>query len=137
MKNNLVLIVALLSIIVAIASCKKDAQLSSSPTLVIWTPTQAQNFAAGSSIHITGTATASGTDDAHLLHEMSITVTRVSDGSQVWLADISTHDEQSHAIDTSFVLPRPSVRDSFVLEAVVVNHLLNNATQKIGFTVNP
>jgi hypothetical protein len=61
----------------------------------------------------------------------------VSDGSQVWLADISTHDEQSHAIDTSFVLPRPSVRDSFVLEAVVVNHLLNNATQKIGFTVNP
>ena len=137
MKNKIIIIISVLTIILALASCKKTPTVSAYPSLTLTSPTQGQNFASGATVHIMGTATASATDDAHLLHEMSITITRVSDHSQVWLADISTHDEESHMIDTSFALPHPSVRDSFVVEAVVVNHLLNQASQKIGFTVNP
>src|ERR1700759_514462 len=115
MKNKLAILITIFPILILVASCSKTA-LTGSPSLAIWTPAPAQNFAGGGSVHITGTANASGTDDAHLLHELSITVTKASDHSQVWTADISVHEEQSHAIDTSFVLPHPSVRDSFVLE---------------------
>ncbi|MCW3124859.1 MAG: hypothetical protein JWO03_517 [Bacteroidetes bacterium] len=137
MKNEQPIFIALFSVLILLASCSKTSVTDAPPVLAITSPSAAQNFAAGSSVHITGTATASGTDDAHLLHELSITVTRASDHMQVWIADISVHEEQSHMIDTSFALPHPSVRDSLVLEAVVVNHLLNKATQKIGFIVNP
>ncbi len=121
----------------AFTACKKKTTISDYPSLSITSPTSGQNFAAGSALHITGTATASGTDDAHLLHELSITVTRTSDHTQVWMADFSVHDYESYAIDTTFTLPSPSAKDSLVLEAEVVNHLTNSATQTVGFTVNP
>jgi hypothetical protein len=137
MKSKLIAFISVLCIMVVIASCSKGLFGSLYPSLVITSPVQAQNYASGARVHITGTATASGTDDAHLLHELSITVTKVSDGSQVWMSDISVHNDQSFTIDTSFTLPYPSVRDSFVVKAQVVNHMLNTASQDIGFTVNP
>ena len=137
MKSKLIAFMIVLCIVLVTASCSKGLFGSLYPSLVITSPMQAQNYASGAAMHITGTATASASDDAHLLHELSLTVTKVSDGSQVWMSDISVHDDRSYTIDTSFVLPHPSVRDSFVLKAQVVNHLLNTASQKIGFTVNP
>ena len=134
MKNTLLFVLVLSAL--AITSCKKPAT-NDSPSITLTSPTAGQSFASGATIHIMGTATASGTDDAHLLHELSVTVTRPSTGAQVWMADISVHDEESHTIDTSFVLPTPSAKDSLVVEALVVNHLLKSATQKVGITVNP
>ncbi|MBS1623880.1 MAG: hypothetical protein JSS76_02170 [Bacteroidetes bacterium] len=134
MKHTLLYL--FLIIVVILASCKKKATISDYPSLIITSPTSGQSFAGGTVLHITGTATASGTDDAHLLHELYVTVKNASD-STLWLADLSVHDDETYAIDTSFTLPTPSAKDSLILEAEVVNHLLNNATQKVGFNVNP
>lgn len=135
MKYSFLFAIALYSF--TLISCKKKTTVSDYPSLTITSPTSGQSLAGGSTLHIMGTATASGTDDAHLLHELSITLTRASDGTQIWMADFSVHDLESYTIDTSFVLPTPSVRDSLVLDAEVVNHLTNSASQKVGFTVNP
>ncbi len=53
------------------------------------------------------------------------------------MADFSVHDLESYTIDTSFTLPTPSAQQELELEAEVVNHLTNSATQKVDFTVNP
>lgn len=133
MKNTLLF--ALVFCAFALASCKKNTSVNDNPSLTITSPTSGQNFTGGSAVHITGTATASGTDDAHLLHELSITVKRASDNTQVWMADFSVHDLQSYTIDTSFTLP--SAQEALTLQAVVVNHLTHNATRTVDFTVHP
>lgn len=135
MKYSL-LIVLVLSVL-ATSSCKKKTTISDYPSITITSPTAGQSYAGGATVHIMGTATASGTDDAHLLHELSITVKPHSGGSTIWMADFSVHDMESYTIDTSFALPAASAQQELELEAEVVNHLTKSATQKVDFTVNP
>lgn len=135
MKHTLLFALALTAL--TITSCKKKSTVSDYPSLTITSPTSGQSFAGGSTVHIMGTATASGTDDAHLLHELSITVKQHSGGSTIWMADFSVHDLESYTIDTSFTLPAASAQQELELEAEVVNHLTNSASQKVDFIVHP
>lgn len=135
MKQTLLFVLALSAL--TIASCNKKSTVSDYPSITISSPTAGQSFANGSNIHITGTATASGSDDAHLLHELSLKVKEHSGGNTIWMADFSVHDLESYSIDTSFTLPTASAQQELELEAEVVNHLTNSATQKVDFTVHP
>ncbi len=135
MKN--ILFSAFVLSVFALASCTKKNTVSDYPSLTITSPTTGQSFTGGTTIHVMGTATASGTDDAHLLHELSLKVKEHSGGNTIWMADFSVHDLESFTIDTSFTLPTPSAQQELELEAEVVNHLTKSTDKTVSFTVHP
>ena len=133
---NLSLILLLLFAI-TINSCKKDSTNSDYPTLSMTAPTSSTMPSSGQMIHIAGTATASGTDDAHLLHELSFTVKKQSDNSIYWQAVVSVHDLQTYTIDTMFAAPTVAANTDYVLYDSLVNHLEKYATDQVTFSVIP
>jgi hypothetical protein len=117
-------------------SCKKDAQIPPNPYLTITAPTGWQTVTGGSSVRITGTATASGSDDIHLLHELSLSVRKKSSNAEIWRADFNVHDLASYVIDTTFTAPAATT-DSLILTAALANHVPNTTTQTVTFAVRP
>jgi hypothetical protein len=62
--KNLILAIFAIALIESITSCKKTEDTVDAPFVTIWTPTVAQNFVAGDTIHFTGNA-----GDSEDLHE--------------------------------------------------------------------
>jgi len=137
-KINLLITLLLAVAVLNFFSCKKSDPVtdnSGAPTLSITSP--AQGAVLDSVVHITGVAQAPSTDDAHLLHELSLTVKKASDNTIVWTSIISVHDDYTYNIDTSLIIPRAGVSVNYVLNAQVVNHIIKYGTQNVNFTINP
>ncbi len=120
-------------LMLAAACKKKETTISDYPSLTITAPAATGGmYNTGDTIHIMGTATASGTDDAHLLHELSLTMKNTANNAVVWTAVIGVHDLETYTINTTVIAPAAG---NYALYDSVVNHLEKYATQTQTFMV--
>jgi hypothetical protein len=136
MKNiNSCALIALIINLLAINACsKKDITASDYPTLTITSPAQGESFIGGRNVRIAGSATVSQTDDAHLLHEIAVTVKSLPDSTTVFTAVYNAHDMRSLNIDTVFA-PAVTATTNMVVTAQAENHLLKVTSQSVNFTL--
>lgn len=139
MKTKIFSLTIVAAVLMLSSSCnKKETPISDYPSLTITSPAASgAMYYSGNAIHITGTANASATDDAHLLHELSLTVKNTSNNAVVWKAVIRVHDLQSYTIDTSFIAPVVTADVDMVLYDSLVNHLEKYAVKSQTFMVMP
>lgn len=135
-KNNFsIAILATALVIFTFSSCKKESTVSDYPTISITMPTSGQMIMNNGAVHIMGTATASGTDDTHLLHEVAVEVRTLPDSTVIFSHVWSTHDYATFSIDTSF-LPNVTQDQDMVLIAQSENHVPKTTTVFVPFMVH-
>lgn len=135
-KNNFsIAILATALLLFIVSSCKKESTVSDYPGITISMPTTDQMIMNNGAVHIMGTATASGTDDTHLLHEVSVEVRTLPDSTVIFRHVWSTHDYETFAIDTSF-LPNVTQDRDMVLVAQSENHVPKTTTVFVPFMVH-
>lgn len=136
MKNQLTGLVATIIFLFSIAACTKE-KISHFPELTITSPSANAMFSSGDTIRITGTAAASDTDDAHLLHDVMVAVKWAADSSVLFSAHYSTHEMEEFDFDTFFVTPTVvAAADAFV-EAKAENHIPMVTTKSVSIMIYP
>jgi len=131
MKKPIFSAMLMLAIVSMLSSCKKDDNTDpGAPTVTITSPTEGETVTGGT-VSISAMATASGDDDAHLLHEVSVKVTQGS--TTVFEAVVSAHDEAMHMVDTSFTT---TATGAMVLTVEAENHVPQTGTKTVNFSVN-
>jgi hypothetical protein len=131
------LLVIIATLLLVISSCKKTINaVSDYPTITITSPKQGNTYKIGGLISIKGSASASSSDDAHLLHELSLTITNMRSQEQLFSTVLSVHDLETYTIDTTVALTSASI-DSMRLDAIVVNHLEKQTKQSVTFRYQP
>ncbi|MBL0309167.1 MAG: hypothetical protein IPP77_05670 [Bacteroidetes bacterium] len=136
MKIKTTGIVATAIFLLSIAACTKKED-SGYPNLSISSPTAAQMFSSGDTMYLKGTALASGTDDAHLLHEVMVAVKWQADSSVMFSANYSTHDLESFDFDTFFITPSVVTPTNAFVEAKAENHIPMVTTKTISVMIHP
>lgn len=136
MKNQLTGLVAIAFFLFSIAACTKE-KISHFPELTISSPTANAMFSSGDTIHIIGTATASDTDDAHLLHDVMVAVKWAADSSLLFSAHYNTHEMEQFDFDTFFVTPTVVVAADAFVEAKAENHIPMVTTKSVSVMIHP
>lgn len=136
MKNKTIGLSAIAIILLFAASCTKN-NVSDFPNLTLNKPTSGQVFNPGDTFRIQGSASASASDDAHLLHDVMLEVLRTSDSASLFSAHYSTHMKESFDFDTFFIVPSVSVMtDAFVL-AQTANHIPRVTAKTVPVMIQP
>lgn len=128
--NTKFLFLAIFSLL-SFASCHKhdnkdDAQ---APDLTIEDPTEGQIISG--EVHIHGKVT----DES--LHEMEIKVTKDSDGSEMFKATPSVHDETEYNFDEHFTPSGLTAETPVTLTITVEDHSDHITTKTVKFKVKP
>jgi hypothetical protein len=134
MHKNIIPII-IVAMVITMASCSKTEVTSNDyPILTFVTPAQNQTIT-GQSIHIVGTAQASATDDAHLLHEVALTIKTLPDSSVIFMHVYYIHALKTFDIDTTVNLSVSS-GTGLILLGQVTNHMENITAKQVAFKVN-
>lgn len=113
----------------ALASCHKHEDDANAPVLTISAP--AANASLSGAVTIAGTAT----DES--MHEMSIKVTRDSDGSELFTSAPEVHDLTSYTIAETWTPSGITAETAVTLTVTVSDHSDHSTTQTVKFTVKP
>ena len=116
--------------LLTVAACHKHDHDddSEAPVLNIEKPTEGSSIAG--EVHIHGTVT------DNILHEMAITVTRDSDGTQLFKATPKVHNKTEYSFDEHFT-PIVSEETAVTLTITVVDHSSNKTVKTVKFSVKP
>lgn len=129
-KQNFFLLLALFISVLAFNACKDDDHDTdtTAPVLTIEEPTEGESISG--EVHIEGKVT-----DASL-HEMEIKVTLDSDGSELFKATPTVHDETEYSFDEHFT-PTVAAETPVTLTITVEDHTDNVTTKTVKFKVKP
>ena len=127
-KQNLLLFFALFISVLAFNACKdnNDEGDTIAPVLTIENPTEGASISG--EVHIHGNVT----DES--LHEMEIKVTQDSDGSELFKANPTVHDETDFDFDEHFT-PGVLAETPVTLTITVEDHNSNVTTKTVKFKV--
>lgn len=129
-KQNFLLLLALFVSVFAFNACKDDNDEgdTTAPVLTIEEPTEGESISG--EVHIHGKVT----DES--LHEMEIKVTLDSDGSELFKATPTVHDETEYHFDEHFT-PTVAAETPVTLTITVEDHTDNVTTKTVKFKVKP
>lgn len=126
--QNLLLLLAIAAF--TFAACHKhDEDDTAAPVVTLETPTDGAVLSG--EVHVHGTVT-----DASL-HEMSIVVTKDSDGSELLSAEPTVHDLTSYSFDEHFTPSGLTGETDVTLLITVEDHSSNKTTKTVKFKVKP
>lgn len=115
--------------LLTIAACKHDHEDdTTAPVLTIAEP--AENDSVSGEVHIEGDVT----DES--LHELSIKITKDSDGSEVFSATPEVHDLTAYHFHEHWE-QTVSAETAVTLTIIVEDHNENKTTKTVKFTVKP
>jgi type 1 fimbria pilin len=122
------LFLAFFSIII-FAACEHQENDIEAPILTIDEPTEGQSISG--EVHIHGKVT-----DASL-HELEIKVTKDADGSDVFKANPTVHDETMYDFEEHFTPSGLTGETPVTLTITVEDHSSNVTTKTVKFKINP
>ena len=122
--------ILLLLWLVAGIACKKAVTLAPEPVIVIGTPSAAQHFMKGDTIHINGNVT-------HTIEMMEVAVhmTDLSSKSEFFHNHFSAGNKTYYEFDSKYPVTE-TVKTSFKVEVEATDKDGNAATKEITITIN-
>jgi len=101
---------------------------TNAPVITIENPTEGATISGKVDLHI------KVTDES--LHEMEVKVTKDSDGSEIFKANPSVHDETEFHFEDNFT-PTVAAETAVTLTVTVVDHGDNTSTKAVKFIIKP
>ena len=129
--KNLFLATLAVALLVSISACKKTEVKVDAPFVTIWTPTVAQNFVAGDTIHFTGNA-----GDSEALHEGKLEILQASNDSVLAFKNESVHAVKSYDFDARFSIS-VAAETNAIARATYEDHDGNQTVKEVAITLKP
>lgn len=129
--KNLILAIFAIALIESITSCKKTEDTVDAPFITIWTPTVAQNFVAGDTIHFTGNA-----GDSEDLHEGKLEIVKASNDSVLAFKKESVHAVKSYDFDARFSI-HVAAETNAIARATYEDHDGNRTVKEVNIVLKP
>ena len=111
-----------------VAACHKDEADNNAPVVTVIEP--ADNASVSGEVHIQIHVT----DES--LHEMEVKVTKASDGSELYKATPTVHDETDYTFHEHFT-PSVTAETAVTLTVTVEDHADHSTVKTVKFSVKP